>query len=268
MVTGGHAFDEAEFFSMLGSIDDIEFECVAADELWEHIGPERVGAFDAIAFYDMQGLEMRAPLPPALTVPTIAQAAALRGMLEAGQGLVVLHHAACSWPAWPTWAHIVGARMSFVPSELGDHVWPGSGYTKPDTRHHVSCLEPSHPISAGLDDGFDVEDELFLLPVLEDEVVPMFKTDYDQTATAYFSAELAVQGNPWQPLAASQHPDGTGLVGWVKASGRSPVAYLQGGHGPATYENASFRRMLANAVRWVASDEARAWAVVHASPIP
>jgi type 1 glutamine amidotransferase len=61
------------------------------------------------------------------------------------------------------------------------------------------------------------------------------------------------------------HPDGSGLVGWVKSAGASPVAYLQPGNGPAAYANPGFRTLLANAIRWVASHEARGWASEHAT---
>ncbi|MNG41504.1 hypothetical protein D3C84_1307250 [compost metagenome] len=40
----------------------------------------------------------------------------------------------------------------------------------------------------------------------------------------------------------------------------SPIVYLQFGDGPATYQNESFRRILANAIRWACSPEAREWA--------
>jgi type 1 glutamine amidotransferase len=50
----------------------------------------------------------------------------------------------------------------------------------------------------------------------------------------------------------------------VKVAGRTPVAYLQNGHGAAAWENASFQTLLLNAIRWAASKEARAWAVANA----
>ena len=63
------------------------------------------------------------------------------------------------------------------------------------------------------------------------------------------------------------HPDGSGLVGWVKTACRSPIAYLQPGHGPAAYANPSFRKLLANAIRWVASDDAHQWASDNATSL-
>jgi uncharacterized protein len=53
----------------------------------------------------------------------------------------------------------------------------------------------------------------------------------------------------------------------VKTSGRSPVAYLQSGHGPPAYANAGFRHLLANAIAWVASDDARQWAAANPFPL-
>jgi hypothetical protein len=36
--------------------------------------------------------------------------------------------------------------------------------------------------------------------------------------------------------------------------------YLQCGHGPAAYANPGFRRLVSNAIDWVSSPEAHAWA--------
>jgi len=51
------------------------------------------------------------------------------------------------------------------------------------------------------------------------------------------------------------------LVGWIKAYKNSPVVYLQFGDGPKAYENPNFRRILAQAIQWASSAEAKAWAI-------
>ena len=262
VITGGHDFEAPDFFAVFDALPGISWSHAEPPDAWAYLRPERAGEFDAIVCYDMQGFEFQAPLPPKLLVPPAADAAGLRGLLDAGQGLVVLHHAVCSWPAWPTWAQVVGARMNFVASELGGTVWPGSGYTQPEVTHHVSCVDPAHPICAGLEEGFDITDELFLYPVLSDRVIPLLRTDFDQSAASYYSAELAVQGRPFVADGFA-HPAGTGLIGWVKTAGRSPVAYLQCGHGPAAYANPAYRRMLSNAIGWAASAPAHDWASGH-----
>ena len=75
----------------------------------------------------------------------------------------------------------------------------------------------------------------------------------------FYSAALAVNGvmysnDGWR------HPDGSRLVGWVKRARNSPLVYLQPGDGPPTYEDANYRRLIENAIRWVCSEEARRWA--------
>lgn len=262
VITGGHAFEASEFFAVFDSLPGVAWEHAEPPDAWRYLRPERAGEFDAIVCYDMQGFEFQPPQPPKLVVPLAVDAAGLRGLLNVGQGLVVLHHAVCSWPAWPMWAQIVGARMNFVATELAGTVWPGSGYTQPDITHRVSCADPSHPICAGLEDGFDITDELFLFPVLADRVTPLLRTDFSQSADSYYSAELAVQGRPFEREGFS-HPVGNGLIGWAKAAGVSPVAYLQCGHGPAAYANPLYRRMVRNAIGWAASPEAHEWAAAN-----
>lgn len=53
---------------------------------------------------------------------------------------------------------------------------------------------------------------------------------------------------------------GSWQFGWVKTAGRSPVAYLQPGHGPTAYANPNYRRLVANAIRRAASPAAHQWA--------
>jgi type 1 glutamine amidotransferase len=48
--------------------------------------------------------------------------------------------------------------------------------------------------------------------------------------------------------------------------GRSPIVYIQPGDTAATFALPAYRRLLANAIAWVASAEAKAWA--GSNPVP
>ena len=56
------------------------------------------------------------------------------------------------------------------------------------------------------------------------------------------------------------HPPGSNLIGWAKRALRSPLVYLQPGDGPNVYADPVVRRLVHNAIHWVISDEASAWA--------
>jgi len=49
-------------------------------------------------------------------------------------------------------------------------------------------------------------------------------------------------------------------VGWTKSYRNSPIVYLQCGDDPVAYANENFQRLLHNAIRWVASEDAHRWA--------
>ena len=57
------------------------------------------------------------------------------------------------------------------------------------------------------------------------------------------------------------------LIGWAKSAGRSPVVYLQPGDGPDTFGQPAYRRLVANALEWVSSAAARAWAAEYPTQI-
>jgi uncharacterized protein len=75
----------------------------------------------------------------------------------------------------------------------------------------------------------------------------------------FYSATLAVGGKMFSNEGWS-HDEGSNLVGWCKRARKAPLVYLQPGDGPATYADANYRRLIANAIRWVASPDAKAWA--------
>jgi len=158
-----------------------------------------------------------------------------------GTGLVFMHHAVASWPAWEGFAELIGGRFHYQPGTLRGTDYPDSGYVF-DVRHTVSVLEPSHPVCAGLPTSFEIVDELYCFPVLEDSVVPLMRTGFPvNDPSRFYSADLAIRGRRNDNDGWS-HPPGSDLVGWIKAAGNSPLVYLQFGDGPVTYADANFRR--------------------------
>ncbi|HXY42959.1 MAG TPA: ThuA domain-containing protein [Acidimicrobiales bacterium] len=261
VVTGGHPFEREPFLAIFDALPGIVWQHDQPPEARDHFRPDKVGEFDAIVCYDMQGIVFNKPNLPELLTPPPQYAQAFSQMLEAGQGIVFLHHAMSAWPTWPLWAEVVGGRWNYVPSELNGTIWPASGYTR-EVEHHISCIDPSHPICAGIEDGFDIVDEIYLNPVLEDRIVPLLRTNFDTSPESFYSGQHAIQGRLYEREGWT-HPPGSGLVGWVKTAGRSPIAYLQSGHGPAAYGNVGFRQVLSNAIAWVSSEEAHRWAAAH-----
>lgn len=260
LVTKGHPFAREPFLSIFDDAPGIEWTHVEQPAAEALLDPGAAARWDVLVFYDMPGIRFTGSDPPVeLQAPPAALVRGFEALLDAGKGMVFLHHAVAGWPAWPRYAEVIGARFHYQPATLAGVEYPDSGY-RFDVRHRVEVLDPGHPLCAGLGDGFELTDELYLFPVLRDDVVPLLRTTYDTTdASRFSSADLAVRGvrgsnEGWT------HPPGSDLVGWVKHAGRSPIAYLQPGDGPVTYADPCFRRLLANAIGWAASPEAHAWA--------
>jgi len=265
LITKGHPFDRDAF---LGVFDAMVADPDSSVSRVEHLEqPEAQAAFaegaasefDVFVFYDMPGIEFTGGDPPARFHPPPPgfQRDAL-GLLERGQGMVFLHHAIAGWPTWDAWAEIVGGRFHYRPASLGGVSYPDSGY-RHEVRHEVEVVAPAHPIAAGLPAHFELVDELYLFPLFEDRVDPIFRSKHRFVDEDFWSADRAIRGS-LHDREGWAHPPGSDLVGWVKHAGNSPIAYLQFGDGPETYRNPFFRRALSNTIGWAATPEAHHWA--------
>jgi type 1 glutamine amidotransferase len=266
-ITGGHRYDEAAFDAMMNDL------CEVHDWVWalarqpdaqKWLRADHAGVWDVILLHDIAGLRLKRGTEPVPVGPEPDQARQLVQLLEAGQPLVVLHHAVSSWPAWDGWAEIVGARFHYRPGVLRGVRRRGSGY-----RHAavpIQVVDAEHPIAAGLQD-FELDDELYHFDVLSDVVHPVLRStaDFDGRLFTYTYDEVR-QGSP---SGATCEEDGPGpdLVAWTTVAGRSPVGVIQPGDGPATFADASFRRLLANSLGWAASPDAHEHAMTHARRI-
>lgn len=150
-----------------------------------------------------------------------AQKARFLSIFERGIGLLVMHHALVSFQRWPEYERIIGGRY-VDPEKGGDPSRPASGY-----QHDVAIpVQPAtpHPVSAGLDD-FTIHDEIYWDFRVAPDVVPLLRTSHPKS------------GNP---------------IAWARREGRSKVVYLLLGHGRSAYEHPSYRRLVGNAIRYVA----------------
>ncbi|WP_309604518.1 ThuA domain-containing protein [Phenylobacterium sp.] len=263
VVTKGHPFDHNAFHALFDANADIVTTFVEQPAAQVILRPENVGRYDAVLFYDMLGIPMD-PNDLASAQPSADYASSIESLLARGVGLILLNHALVQWPLWPLWREITGSTFRLTQGEVDGRQVPGSGYRggagEPhrNATHRLSPLGAPHPVTRGLESGFEITDELYLRTPLArtPDIVPLMASDYAFTQANFSPPPLA----PKAEQAAWAHEDGDNIIIWARRVRNSPVVASEAGDGPAAYENPGFRRLLANAIQWVTSDEARAWA--------
>jgi type 1 glutamine amidotransferase len=150
------------------------------------------------------------------------QKAKFLALLKKGVGLVVLHHALVSYQDWPDYERIIGGLYPEAADKRGV-VTEKAGYEH-DVDIPVTIVARDHPITAGLKD-FTLHDEIYWGYRVGSDVTPLITTSH------------AKSGKP---------------LGWCREEGKARVVYLQLGHGPQAFEDANYRRLLANSMRWSA----------------
>jgi uncharacterized protein len=251
VATKGHAYDRNAFTAMLDALPSVDCTQVEQPAAQVHFSPEEAAGWNAYLLYDMPGYEFhRDHSSPTLFDPPEQFRRDFSALVERGHGFVFLHHAAASWPTWPEYSAIIGARFRFVREDTA----PDSGY-RHAVPQRVTAIDPDHPILAGLADGFEIVDEAYLMDIDEAGIVPLLTTDAALTQDAVWSTWNAVLGrrdtnDGWV------HPPGSGVVAWVRPHPHSRIVYIQFGDSASAFGNENFRTLLDNALTWVASDTA------------
>src|SRR5262249_413606 len=143
----------------------------------------------------------------------------LRDFVEAGGGVVVLHHALLNYQSWTWWSEeVVGGRYRLQP-EGGA---PASGVTNdpPIPRPPAAA----HPVLAGIA-PFRIQDETYRNMYISQSVRPLLTTD-----------------NPTSDV----------NLAWIGPCTTARVVAIQLGHGRSAFGNPSYRTLVHNAVRWAA----------------
>jgi hypothetical protein len=251
VVTKGHPFARDPFFAMFDAEPGIAWSNVDQPAAQVFFHPERAKPYDAFVLYDMPGIEF-GPKGPRFHDPPEDYVNGFLDLLDRGHGFVFLHHAIAGWPTWPEYARIVGARFLYAPGEVAGAAYPASGY-RHDVAHRISVVDADHPVTRELGTGFEFVDELYLCPVLEDACTPLLTSDHDFVDREFYSAELAVRGEMFS-RAGWSHPNGSNWIAWTQRYRSSPIVTIACGDSPNAYESPQLRRLIANAIRYVAAE--------------
>ncbi len=264
VVSKGHDYNHDSFLAMLAAMEKVNATLVEQPAAQVLLQPENLAAYDTVLFYDMSGIPGVGLLHDGANdtgVPPARYAASMEALVDRGVGMVLLNHATVGWPDWPLWRQITGSSFMLTEGELDGKRVPGSGYRGGHGPHPNPTLrlvpQGTHPVLAGLEDGFDITDEIYLkTPDYEAKVVPLLRGDFEFVAANFTPPPLA----PEAEQANWDHPPGSDLIVWAHSHRASPIVVSDVGDGPAAYDNPQYRRLLENALVWVASKDARAWA--------
>lgn len=258
----GHPFERDAFGDVFEAIEGVSATFVDQPAAAQLMTPEGLAPFDVLCLYDMPGLDFLSADGLRLVEPPAALKTGLPAVLEAGKGVVALHHALAGWPTWDAFSVWLGGRFLYQPTALRGRRCPDSGY-RHDVAHQVTIesglADVFRPIFEGVPSAFDLTDELYLGEVFEDDVTPLMRSNFSFTEEHFYSASEAVAGRMYSQENWS-HPPGSSVVAWAKPALNSPLLYLQFGDGPKTYADETYRRLVQNALFWAASQEAHAWA--------
>jgi type 1 glutamine amidotransferase len=209
--TGGHGFEKEQFFKLFKENPDISYQAVEHPNAYASLKSEAAKNWDVLVLYDMQQ-----DIPEAAKQDFLAR-------LKDGKGLVVLHHALCSYQHWPEYAKIVGGQYFLDKTVLDGVEHPTSSY-KHDVDFQVHVADTAHPVAQGI-------------------------TDYKTHDETYFGCGVNIDCHP---LLTTDEPTSTKVIAWAKAYAASRVVYIQSGHDHRGYENPNFQRLLHQAIQWTA----------------
>jgi len=143
-------------------------------------------------------------------------------LLDKGVGLVVWHHALANCQDWPEFEKITGGKFWLNPGRRDGVEVPKSGTGFGTVKMHIE--DPNHPVTKGITD-FEIEDEPYNRQTFRDDI---------------------------HVLVTGDHPQSDRQIAWVLNYSKARVFGYQSGHDARAWTNKSFRRLMAQGVRWVA----------------
>ena len=202
VVTGGHDYPTSFYtlFEQPGLVWDHE---TTNEDAFRR---ELASRYDVLVLYDLS------------RTLSAEGRANLQAFAESGKGIVVLHHALCSYNDWPWYRELVGANYLLQP--LGGR--PAPTYSHDETIP-VAVARP-HPITRGVA-MTEVYDEVY--------------------KGMWFAPDVTV-------LLTTSHPKADPALAWLSAYPKSRVVAIQLGHGRETHVHPGYRTLIRHAILWSA----------------
>jgi uncharacterized protein len=211
LITGGHGFEQEPFFKMFKDNPDITFQAVEHPKAHVLLSAPAAKQYDVIVMYDFNqkiGEEAKANF---------------LARLHEGKGLVVLHHAIATYPDWPEYWNIIGARYYLAATNVNGVAKARSAY-KHGVDIPVHIADTKHPVTKGLRD-FTIHDETYKWFDVAKDCHPLLTTD---------------------------EPESNKIIGWAKTYDGTRVVLFQLGHDHFAYENPSYQKLVRQGIQWAA----------------
>lgn len=143
-------------------------------------------------------------------------------LVERGVGMVFLQFTLSSQPEWDEYHDLIGGKW-FLKSYTKDPKLHSTYFT--DLTLDIKVLDRDHPITEGLED-FTMNDAYY--------------------GNIYMSPSV-------HPLLGADHPDIASTIAWTQQYGNTKIVYVMPGFTKGAYENQSYKKLLENALRFVAN---------------
>jgi type 1 glutamine amidotransferase len=205
LVTGGHDH-EPSFYSIFEGHDSMKVNVDPHPAAFRH---EITGRYDVLVLYDLVQLED----------VDESRRKNLQAFVEAGKGVVILHHAVCSYNAWEWWWHDVAGVRYLTKAEDG---------RSPSSYSH---------------------DEKLVIKPARDHAILNGVGTLEMTDETYHGMWMAPSN---QVLLTTTNPTSDGPVAWISAYPKSRVVVIQPGHSREAHLHPGYRRLVQNAIFWSA----------------
>lgn len=150
----------------------------------------------------------------------------LQQWFKAGKGMVTLHHSVANYQNWGEYEKILGGRY-YLSKKTVRGVEKARSIYQHGVKFTVNIADPAHPVTQGLRD-FEILDETYNL--------------FDVAPTS-------------KPLLTTKEKTSAPVIGWSNQYEKGRIVYFQLGHDHFAYENPGYRKLVAQAIRWVAARE-------------
>ena len=210
LITGGHNFNREAFDNLMSSLSGVSVTEVSHPNALSMFRTENRALFDVVLLYDMPKTISENEKNDFIEV------------LREGKGLVVLHHAYCSYQDWSEYQKIIGGRYHETPwIDLNGVERPASSY-KYNVPMRVRVADGRHPVTSGISD-FDIVDETY--------------------ANGSVNSDVHV-------LLTTNEISSTPQLAWTTKYENSNVVTILLGHDNQAWSNPNFVRLLTQAIIW------------------